>query len=89
MTVATLELASVRTMMAGAIRLAYAVVFTMTLGLSIAIGTEFYEVVGVKTDGFIIDYTCSIVHHEGAPWYQRPISPWFGMYIGESCLQRI
>jgi len=65
----SLELSS-RNIVAGAVRLCYALVYSLFLGFGLAIGAEVYE----KMTGLAIfgpeDYLCSKSHSD-APWYRK------------------
>ena len=63
-------------MFTGAVRLVYAVVYSLTLSLAIAIGTNLFTVISSSANTEIADYTCSSVHDVNGPWWQMPISPW-------------
>ncbi|KAI0295613.1 hypothetical protein B0F90DRAFT_1811458 [Multifurca ochricompacta] len=69
----SLELAS-RNIVAGAVRLCYALVYSLFLGFGLAIGAEVYE----KMTGLHIvgpeDYQCAQSHSD-APWFRKTPSP--------------
>jgi uncharacterized membrane protein YjjB (DUF3815 family) len=71
-----LEISS-RNIVAGSVRLTFAVIYALFLGFGLAIGAELYskitgqEIVGAS------DYTCSMTHDPHGPWYQRTPSEWW------------
>ncbi|KAI0280636.1 hypothetical protein BGY98DRAFT_1088820 [Russula aff. rugulosa BPL654] len=71
----SLELSS-RNIVAGAVRLCYALMYSLFLGFGLAIGAEFYE----KMTGLPIfgpeDYLCAS-SHSNAPWYRKTPSQYW------------
>ncbi|KAJ7100584.1 hypothetical protein C8R43DRAFT_247729 [Mycena crocata] len=65
----SLEIMS-RNIVAGSVRMCYAVVYSLFLGFGLAIGAEAYEKMTTHEIIGSIDYTCSISHKDGR-WYQR------------------
>jgi len=72
----SLELSS-RNIVSGAVRLCYALVYSLFLGFGLAIGAEVYE----KMTGLRIfapeDYQCAQTH-SNAPWFRRTPSNYWG-----------
>jgi hypothetical protein len=72
----SLELSS-RNIVAGAVRLCYALMYSLFLGFGLAIGAEFYE----KMTGLPIfgpeDYLCAS-SHSNAPWYRKTPPQYWG-----------
>ncbi|KAJ7860246.1 hypothetical protein B0H14DRAFT_3624004 [Mycena olivaceomarginata] len=66
----SLEIMS-RNIVAGSVRMCYAVVYSLFLGFGLAIGAEAYEKITSKTIIGSTDYSCSISHDAHGPWYQR------------------
>jgi hypothetical protein len=60
-----------RNMVAGSVRLCYAVVYAIFLGYGLAMGNEAYEKISGTTVFAPEDYTCSMTHDADGPWYQR------------------
>ncbi|KAG6864095.1 hypothetical protein C0991_012545, partial [Blastosporella zonata] len=83
-----LELMS-RNIVAGSVRLGYAVMYALFLGFGLAMGAKaFVQFTGTDVVGSD-DVACAISHHEGAPWYQTTPSkfwafltvPMFSLFI--------
>ncbi|KAG6860505.1 hypothetical protein C0995_010329 [Termitomyces sp. Mi166 len=74
-----LELMS-RNIVAGSVRLCYAIVYAIFLGFGLAMGAKaFVQITGKEIVGST-DIVCSISHYEGAPWYQqKPSKFWVGI----------
>ncbi|KAG6816824.1 hypothetical protein H0H87_002667 [Tephrocybe sp. NHM501043] len=73
-----LELMS-RNIVAGSVRLCYAVMYALFLGFGLAMGAKaFVEITGTDVVGSD-DIVCTISHPEGAPWYQQTPSKLWGM----------
>lgn len=73
----SLELIS-RNIIAGAVRLCYAVMYALFLGFGLAIGATVYEnITGNEVVG-PADYSCSSSHDASGPWWQRTPSIWWG-----------
>ncbi|KAJ7214244.1 hypothetical protein B0H12DRAFT_367563 [Mycena haematopus] len=66
----SLEIMS-RNIVAGSVRMCYAVVYSLFLGFGLAIGAEAYERATGKTIVGSTDYACSISHDAKGAWYQR------------------
>ena len=64
---------------AGSVWLCYAVVYSLFLRFSLAMGAEAYK----KVTGKIVigpeDYTCSLSHNANGAWYQKMPSLHWGM----------
>ncbi len=75
-TLGTLEISTVQNMFTGAVRLVYSVIYSLTLGLAIAIGTNLFTVMNSTVTKEIADYKCTTVHNLNGPWWQMPVSPW-------------
>lgn len=73
----SLEIMS-RNIVAGSVRMCYAVVYSLFLGFGLAIGAEAYEKITSKTIIGSTDYSCSISHDAHGPWYQRTPSLYWG-----------
>ena len=75
----SLELSS-RNIVAGSVRLCYALVYSLFLGFGLAIGAQVYE----KMTGLAIfgpeDYLCS-KSHSNAPWYRKTPSHFWGKLV--------
>ncbi|KAG6918000.1 hypothetical protein DXG01_017010 [Tephrocybe rancida] len=72
-----------RNIVAGSVRLCYAVMYALFLGFGLAMGAEaFIHITGSDVVGST-DIACSISHYEGAPWYQRTPSK---LWVGISCV---
>ncbi|KAJ8516926.1 hypothetical protein ONZ45_g5812 [Pleurotus djamor] len=65
-----LELMS-RNMVAGAVRLCYAVMYALFLGFGLAIGAEAYQTIRERTIVGAEDYACTQSHDPLGMWYQR------------------
>ncbi|KAA1473295.1 DUF1212-domain-containing protein [Dentipellis sp. KUC8613] len=65
----SLELSS-RNIVSGAVRLCYALVYSLFLGFGLAIGAEVYQKATNKSIVGPEDYNC-VQSHSGAPWYQQ------------------
>jgi hypothetical protein len=62
---------------AGAVRLCYALVYSLFLGFGLAIGAEFYErMTGLEIFG-PEDYLCA-KSHSNAPWFRKTPSKFWG-----------
>ncbi|KAJ7482684.1 hypothetical protein FB451DRAFT_1029898 [Mycena latifolia] len=66
----SLEIMS-RNIVAGSVRMCYAVVYSLFLGFGLAMGAEAFEKMTSMTIVGSTDYTCSISHDAAGPWYQR------------------
>ncbi len=76
-----LEISSVQSMLTGAARVCFVVVFALALGLAITMGTTFFTVIDSSIDDFIQDYKCKDVHDLNGPWWQRSVNPWLGKHF--------
>ncbi|KAG6885257.1 hypothetical protein C0992_005285 [Termitomyces sp. T32_za158] len=73
-----LELMS-RNIVAGSVRLCYAIVYALFVGFGLAMGAKaFVQITGQEIVGST-DVICSISHYEGAPWYQQTPSKLWGV----------
>ncbi|KAJ7279399.1 hypothetical protein C8J57DRAFT_1058947 [Mycena rebaudengoi] len=68
--VGSLEVIS-RNIVAGSVRMCYAVVYSLSLGFGLAMGAEAYEKIVGRSIVGPTDYTCSLSHDADGPWYQR------------------
>jgi hypothetical protein len=70
-----------RNIVAGSVRLCYAVVYAIFLGFGLAVGNKAFE----KVSGTAIygpeDYSCSMTHHANGAWYQKTPSKIWGGYL--------
>ncbi|KIK99531.1 hypothetical protein PAXRUDRAFT_822693 [Paxillus rubicundulus Ve08.2h10] len=72
----SLELSS-RSLVAGAVRLCFALMYSLFLGFGLAIGAELYQkLVGQNIFG-ATDYTCVESHDPAGPWWQQTPSMWW------------
>ncbi|KAL0948430.1 hypothetical protein HGRIS_011009 [Hohenbuehelia grisea] len=60
-----------RNLVAGSVRLCYAVVYSLFLGFGLAVGAQAYEKFVGKDIVGPEDYSCSESHNPAGPWYQR------------------
>lgn len=60
-----------RNIVAGSVRMCYAVVYSLFLGFGLAMGARAYEKIIGKTIIGTTDYTCSESHNADGAWYQR------------------
>ncbi|KAF8226480.1 DUF1212-domain-containing protein [Tricholoma matsutake] len=65
-----LELMS-RNIVAGSVRLCYAVVYALFLGFGLAMGNKAFEKISGTTVFGPEDYTCSMTHNVHGQWYQK------------------
>ncbi|RDB21619.1 Pheromone-regulated membrane protein 10 [Hypsizygus marmoreus] len=66
----SLELMS-RNIVAGSVRLCYAVMYALFLGFGLAMGAKaFEEITGKRVVGSE-DFVCALSHHQDGPWYQK------------------
>lgn len=71
-----LELAS-RNITAGAVRVGYAVIYSLFLGFGISIGGEIYFKIRHRSIKNADDWTCAATHTDDAPWYMaQPSGYW-------------
>ena len=73
----SLEISS-RNIVSGAVRLCYALMYSLFLGFGLAIGAEVYEKTFSKTVVGPEDYYCRESHDPYGPWWQRTPSLYFG-----------
>ncbi|KAJ7628480.1 hypothetical protein FB45DRAFT_794332 [Roridomyces roridus] len=66
-----------RNIVAGSVRMCYAVVYSLFLGFGLAIGAEAYVRMTSKDILGSTDYTCSISHNPQGGWWQRTPSIWW------------
>ena len=72
----SLELSS-RNIVSGAVRLCYAIMYSLFLGFGLSIGGTLYEKFTGNPVASPEDYTCASSHHSNGPWYQRtPSGEW-------------
>ncbi len=67
-----------RHIVAGSVRLGFAVVYALFLGFGFTIGAELFELFTTRKVYGAEDYTCSMTHNPDGPWYQRTPSVWWG-----------
>lgn len=72
----SLELSS-RSLVAGSVRLCYALVYSLFLGFGLAIGAELYQTMLSKPLLGGKDYMCSTSHDAEGGWWQRTPSLWW------------
>ncbi|KAG1849549.1 hypothetical protein C8R48DRAFT_641199 [Suillus tomentosus] len=72
----SLELSS-RSLVAGSVRLCYALVYSLFLGFGLAIGAELYQTMLSKPLLGGKDYMCSSSHDAEGGWWQRTPSLWW------------
>lgn len=70
-----------RNMVAGSVRLCYAVVYSLFLGFGLAMGAKAYEQITGRNVVGPDDYNCSISHPQHGPWYQRTPHRLWCMFI--------
>lgn len=68
-----------RNIVAGSVRLCYAVVYAIFLGFGLAMGNKAFEKISGTTVFGPEDYTCSMTHNIHGPWYQKTPSKLWGM----------
>jgi hypothetical protein len=73
----SLEIMS-RNIVSGSVRMCYAVVYSLFLGLGLAMGAEAYQKITTHAIIGSTDYTCSISHDADGAWYQRTPSSYWG-----------
>jgi len=72
----SLEISS-RSLVAGAVRLCFALMYSLFLAFGLAIGAELYQEIVKKDIVGTSDYTCSDSHNPDGPWYQRTPSEYW------------
>ncbi|KAJ8591269.1 DUF1212-domain-containing protein [Rhizopogon salebrosus TDB-379] len=72
----SLELSS-RSLVAGAVRLCYALMYSLFLGFGLAIGAELYQTIIGRGIFGETNYTCNQSHDPEGPWWQRTPSLWW------------
>ena len=72
----SLEIAS-RSLVAGAVRLCYALMYSLFLGFGLAIGAELFQTIVGRGVVGATDYACSQSHDPEGPWWQRTPSLWW------------
>ncbi|KLO08368.1 hypothetical protein SCHPADRAFT_944511 [Schizopora paradoxa] len=85
LTLGALEITSVQSMLTGAARVVFVVIFAISLGLGITMGTSLYALIDTSFENFVADYKCVDVHDVNGPWWQRQVNPWFGFIIAPLC----
>ncbi len=76
---AALEISAQSSFAAGAIRMCYAAVFVLFIGFSVALGMDLVSMLIPHSVVYITDYKCTNYHDPHGPWWQRPVTVWFGM----------
>lgn len=72
----SLEIAS-RNISAGAVRMCYAVIYSLFLGFGLAMGAEVYHQVSKSDVVGNSDFLCQLSHRPDGPWWQRtPSAKW-------------
>ena len=70
-----------RNIVAGSVRLCYAVVYAIFLGFGLAMGESAFE----RISGTIVfgpeDYSCSMAHDPDGAWYQKTPSVSWGRFL--------
>ncbi|KIJ62428.1 hypothetical protein HYDPIDRAFT_94568 [Hydnomerulius pinastri MD-312] len=72
----SLELSS-RSLVAGAVRLCFALMYSLFLGFGLAIGAEMYQKLLGRSIIGPTDYTCVDSHDPMGPWWQQTPSLWW------------
>ncbi|KAH7886562.1 hypothetical protein F5I97DRAFT_1926861 [Phlebopus sp. FC_14] len=72
----SLELSS-RSLVAGAVRLCFALMYSLFLGFGLAIGAELYQKLAGEPVFGATDYTCVDSHDPMGPWWQQTPSLWW------------
>lgn len=75
---ASLEISAQSSAAAGAIRTCYAAVFVLFIGFAVALGNNIVSLLIPHSTAYITDYMCTNYHDPHGPWWQRPVSIWFG-----------
>jgi hypothetical protein len=70
-----------RNIVAGSVRLCYAVVYAIFLGFGLAMGNQAFEKITRTTVFGPEDFTCSMTHNINGPWYQKTPSKFWGMSL--------
>ena len=70
-----------RNIVAGSVRLCYAVVYSIFLGFGLAMGNKAFEKISGTTVFGPEDYTCSMTHNIHGSWYQKTPSKLWGIYL--------
>lgn len=74
-----------RNIVAGAVRLCYAVMYALFLGFGLAMGAKaFEEITGTQVIGSS-DVVCAISHPPDGPWYQQTPSKFWGTLLCRFC----
>jgi uncharacterized membrane protein YjjP (DUF1212 family) len=73
----SLEISS-RNIVSGAVRLCFALMYSLVLGFGLAIGAQIYQEATKTSIYGATDYTCSSSHDPNGPWYQRTPSEYWG-----------
>ncbi|KAJ3772473.1 hypothetical protein FB446DRAFT_788647 [Lentinula raphanica] len=60
-----------RNIIAGSVRLCYAVVYCLFLGFGLAIGAEAFQTITQSPIANLSDTTCAYTHNAEGPWWQR------------------
>ncbi|TFK51186.1 DUF1212-domain-containing protein [Heliocybe sulcata] len=72
----SLELSS-RNIVSGAVRLCFAIMYSLFLGFGLAIGAEIYQAVTHQRVLGPEDYSCAVSHDPSGGWWQRTPSTWW------------
>ncbi|KAH0835484.1 hypothetical protein J3R83DRAFT_9150 [Lanmaoa asiatica] len=72
----SLELSS-RSLVAGAVRLCFALMYSLFLGFGLAIGAQLYQRILGQTIVGPTDYTCVYSHDPAGPWWQQTPTLWW------------
>ncbi|KAK0459199.1 DUF1212-domain-containing protein [Desarmillaria tabescens] len=77
----SLELMS-RNLVAGSVRMFYAVIYSLFLGFGLSIGAEAYEKITSHSVVGVTDYKCALSHDPEGPWWQRtPSGYWYFLIV--------
>ncbi|KAK0494937.1 DUF1212-domain-containing protein [Armillaria luteobubalina] len=76
----SLELMS-RNLVSGAVRMFYAVIYSLFLGFGLSIGAEAYEKITTHSVVGVTDYKCTLSHDPEGAWWQRTPSGWWYFLI--------
>ncbi|EPQ52989.1 DUF1212-domain-containing protein [Gloeophyllum trabeum ATCC 11539] len=72
----SLELSS-RNIVSGAVRLCFAIMYSLFLGFGLAIGAEIYQAITHQRVLGPEDYSCAVSHHPDGGWWQRTPSTYW------------
>ncbi|TIB74712.1 hypothetical protein E3Q24_00415 [Wallemia mellicola] len=71
---------SARNIIAGSVRMFYAIIFSSFLAVGMSIGFQFFKLVTNQwnnEDTAADDFSCNAAHPDGAPFYQQQIDPYW------------